>query len=360
MVREKMIQCKDGQEKETLSSTYKALDKEVKNSARKDKRRFYDNLATEAEKASDKRDLRTLYQITKSLSGKRSTQAKPIKDSQGNPITKEEKQIKQWVDHFKGLLNRPSPATRPEIPTTARTQLQVDTNPPTRAEVLNAIKLLKADPETTTDMLTPLLQKVWKEGKVPTDWRKGYLVKLPKKGDLASLCKNWRGIMLLSTPSKILSRIILERLKDALETELRPEQAGFRKGKSCTDQIATLRIIITEQSMEWQSNLYLNFIDFEKAFDSVDREVIWKLLEYYGVPQIFINLIQRHMSSDPQRKTQRGVWSKHRSQTRVLTITNDIPNCGGQTDSGKREDRNILDRREEPRRPGFRAWMIYV
>uniref|UniRef100_A0AA85ILE8 Reverse transcriptase domain-containing protein n=1 Tax=Trichobilharzia regenti TaxID=157069 RepID=A0AA85ILE8_TRIRE len=200
MVKEKMIQCKDGQEKETMSSTYKALDKEVKKSARKDKRRFYDNLATEAEKAAGKRDLRTLYQITKSLSGKRPTQAKPIKDSQGNPITKEEKQIKQWADHFKGLLNRPSPATRPEIPTTARTQLQVDTNPPTRAEVLNAIKLLKAgktagpdgippealkaDPETTADMLTPLLQKVWKEGKVPTDWRKGYLVKLPKKGDL--------------------------------------------------------------------------------------------------------------------------------------------------------------------------------
>nr|CAH8853146.1 unnamed protein product [Trichobilharzia regenti] len=45
--------------------------------------------------------------------------------------------------------------------------------------------------------------------------------------------------------------------------------------------------------MEWQSNLYLNFIDFEKAFDRVDREVIWKLLEYYGVPQIFINLIQQ-------------------------------------------------------------------
>nr|CAH8838951.1 unnamed protein product [Trichobilharzia regenti] len=150
---------------------------------------------------------------------------------------------------------------------------------------------LKADPETTADMLTPLLHKVWEEGKVPTDWRKGYLAKLPKKGDLR-LCKNWRGIMLLSTPSKILSRIILERIKDALDTELQPEQAGFRKGKSCSDQIATLRIIIIEQSMEWQSNFYLNFIDFEKAFESVDREVIWKVLKYYGVPQIF-NLIQQ-------------------------------------------------------------------
>ncbi|CAH8662821.1 unnamed protein product [Heterobilharzia americana] len=140
-------------------------------------------------------------------------------------------------------------------------------------------------------MLTPLLQKVWKEEKVPDDWKKGYLVKLPKKGDL-SACKNWRGITLLSTPSKILSRIILERLRDALDSKLRPEQAGFRKYKSCADQIATLRIII-EQSIEWQSPLHLNFIDFEKAFDSVDREVIWKLLQYYGVPQTFIRLIQQ-------------------------------------------------------------------
>ncbi|CAH8495256.1 unnamed protein product [Heterobilharzia americana] len=153
------------------------------------------------------------------------------------------------------------------------------------------VETLKTDAETTTDMLTPLLQKVWKEGKVPADWKKGYLVKLPKKSDL-SVCKNWCGITLLSTPIKILSRIILKRLKDALDSKLPPEQAGFRKYKSCADQIATL-CIIREQSTEWQSALYLNFIDFEKALDSVDREVIWKLLHYYGVPQTFISLIQQ-------------------------------------------------------------------
>ena len=140
-------------------------------------------------------------------------------------------------------------------------------------------------------MLHPLLQKIWTEMKVPADWKKGHLVKLPKKGDLG-LCKNWRGIMLLSVPSKVLTRIILERLKDAIDEQLRPEQAGFRKDKSCTDQIATLRIII-EQSLEWQSPLYMNFIDFQKAFDSIDRETIWKLLQHYGIPPIFLNLIKQ-------------------------------------------------------------------
>ncbi|VDP32908.1 unnamed protein product [Schistosoma margrebowiei] len=53
--------------------------------------------------------------------------------------------------------------------------------------------------------------------------------------------------------------------------------------RSCTDQIATLRIIV-EQSVEWNSSLYINFIDYEKAFDNVDRRTLWKLLRHYRVP----------------------------------------------------------------------------
>ena len=78
------------------------------------------------------------------LSGERSTQLDPIKDDQGKLITKGERQIKRWADHFNGLLNRPPPATHSEISkTTIGTELPVDTNPPTKAKVLKAIKLLK-------------------------------------------------------------------------------------------------------------------------------------------------------------------------------------------------------------------------
>ena len=96
--------------------------------------------------------------------------------------------------------------------------------------------------------------------------------------------------MLLSVPSKVFCRIILEKLKHALDRKLRCELAGFRKEKSCTYHIAALRIKI-EQSIEWQIPLYMNFIDFEKAFDSVDRNVIWQLMGHYGVPSKFIKLI---------------------------------------------------------------------
>ena len=56
----------------------------------------------------------------------------------------------------------------------------------------------------------------------------GLIVKLPKKGDL-SLCKNWKGITLLSITSKVFSRVILDRISEALDPLLRKEQAGLGK-----------------------------------------------------------------------------------------------------------------------------------
>ena len=117
------------------------------------------------------------------------------------------------------------------------------------------------------------------------------MIKIPKKGDLTN-CDNYRGIMLLSVPGKVLNRILLERMKASVDPQLRDQQAGFRSNRSCTDQIATLRIIV-EQSLEWNSPLYINFIDYEKAFDSVDRETLWKLLRHYGIPEKIISLIQK-------------------------------------------------------------------
>ncbi|VDP59032.1 unnamed protein product [Schistosoma curassoni] len=80
-------------------------------------------------------------------------------------------------------------------------------------------------------------------------------------------------------------------MKDTIDAQLRGEQAGFRKDRSCTDQIATLRIIV-EQSVEWNSSLYINSIDYEKAFDSVDGRTLWKLLRHFGVPEKIVNIIR--------------------------------------------------------------------
>ena len=76
-----------------------------------------------------------------------------------------------------------------------------------------------------------------------------------------------------------------------MEQHLREEQNGFRKHRSCLDLINTLRII-REQSREWQAFLYVSFIDFEKAFDSVKKEILWLTLQQYGTPREIIHTIK--------------------------------------------------------------------
>jgi len=93
----------------------------------------------------------------------------------------------------------------------------------------------------------------------------------------------------MSIPSKFLTRIILERLKTVVNNTLRDEQAGFRAGRSCIDQIATLRIKL-EHSLEWQSPVYINFIDFKKAFDMIDRSTLWRKMMHYWIPLKIVSI----------------------------------------------------------------------
>ena len=188
-------------------------------------------------------------------------------------LTGTENQLKRWVEHFKNLLNRPPPENSVDIPP-APEQLDINCDRPSRTEIRNAIakmknnkapgpdnipaEALKADLDTSTEMLYELFGKIWEKEEILADWKEGHIVKLPKKGDLSS-CENYRGIMLLSAPGKVLNSVILQRLKATVDKRLRDHQAGFRAERSCTDQIATLRITL-EQSNEFSSpisTLYL-------------------------------------------------------------------------------------------------------
>ena len=79
---------------------------------------------------------------------------------------------------------------------------------------------------------------------------------------------------------RILNGIMLKRLKTAVDKKMSDRQSGFRQERSCIDQITTLRIII-EQSLEWNSSLCTTHVHFEKAFDSLHRESLWKLPEKF-------------------------------------------------------------------------------
>ena len=297
--------CKTRGAKAKAYKVYGEANKKVKQNIRRDKIKYIEELADEAEEAAEKGNMRDLYNITRKLTGKYKQSSGLIKDKRGNVISNTKEQMKRWKEHFEELLNMPKPQVPPEIEP-AEEELQINCERPSKEEIMKAIKNLKdrkatgpdnipaeaikADKDISTELLYNLLGKIWEREEIPVEWKEGHLIKLPKKGDMHE-CTNYRGIMLLSVPGKILNRIILDRLKEAIDKQLREEQAGFRKNRSCTDQIATLRIIV-EQSLEWNSPLYIGFVDYEKAFDSLDRESLWKLLMHYGVPPKIANLIK--------------------------------------------------------------------
>ncbi|VDP27249.1 unnamed protein product [Schistosoma curassoni] len=131
---------------------------------------------------------------------------------------------------------------------------------------------LKADVAATARIPHILFNKILDEEQVPRDWEERLLIEILKKGDL-SKCDNYRGITLLSIPENIFNRVLLNRMRGSVDAQLRDRQVGL------------------QQSIEWNSSLYINFIDYEKALDSVNRTTLWNLVRHYGVPQKIVNII---------------------------------------------------------------------
>ena len=78
-------------------------------------------------------------------------------------------------------------------------------------------------------------------------------------------------------------KILQARLQQYMNHELPDIQAGFRKGRGTTDQIATIHWLI-KKSRKFQKNIYFSFIDYAKAFDCLDHNRLWKILQEMGIP----------------------------------------------------------------------------
>ena len=157
--------------------------------------------------------------------------------------------------------------------------------------------------------LLNICNKIWRNVEWPKNWTKSLVIALPKKGDLKQ-CNNYRTLSLISHPSKILLRIILNRLKHQAKDIIAEEQAGFMKGRSTVEQIFNLRSII-EKYQEHQQELYHVFIDFKKAFDRVWHQALWATMHKYNIDKTLIALIEdlyNHATSSVFMNGDIGEW----------------------------------------------------
>ena len=138
------------------------------------------------------------------------------------------------------------------------------------------------------------------------DWKRSVFTPVPKKGN-AKECSNYHTIALISHSSKVLVKIPQARLQQYVNRELPDVQAGFRKGRRTRDQIANIRWIM-EKAREFQKNIYFCFIDYAKAFDCVDHNKLWKILEEMGIPDHLTCLLR-----NPYAGQEETVRTSHRT-----------------------------------------------
>ena len=138
-LKEKINSSKTRAAKRKAQSQYNKANQEVRKDSRRNKRKFINDLAKEAETAAKQRRMKDLYDVTKKLAGKKSSTSKPIKDNHGNTLTKQEDQLTRWGEYFEEMLNRP-PSPIPVAIPEAELVLDVNTAKPSKEEIAKAIQ----------------------------------------------------------------------------------------------------------------------------------------------------------------------------------------------------------------------------
>ena len=167
---------------------------------------------------------------------------------------------------------------------------------------------LKIFGEMYEDILLKIVRIMFSRHIYPTEWDTNYLKPIHKKDDTDDP-DNYRGIALGSTFAKLYSLILLKRLTGFIETYklISPNQIGFMKGSRTSDHIFLLQTLIEKVVKKHRGKMYVAFIDFKKAYDTVDRQILFKRLNNLGISGIFYkNIVAMYEKTKYAIKVQNG------------------------------------------------------
>ena len=299
------IEDKNSSDKKKAYTTCKS---QVQKALRAMKEAWWSAQANFLQNAFDMKDSKAFYEGMKRVFGPQENGVSPISSANGDLLTDKDNILKRWKEHFDTVLNKSSCTDmsvldsipqRPEIPELSFV--------PTAQEVLTAIKQITSGKAPGKDAIPPeifkyggtklvkkmlgLFTQIWQQGTVPQDFKDVLIHHLYKNKGNRKICDNHRGISLLSIAGKILARVILNRVIKHVIDDVYPEsQCGFRAGRGTIDMIFSLRQI-AEKVREKNHEMYMVFVDLTKAFDTVNRTALWRVLQKLGIPENMLRVI---------------------------------------------------------------------
>ena len=283
---------------------YKMAKKAAKRAVGEARGRAYEDLY---QRLGTKEGERDIYKMAKIRERKTRDigQVKCIKDGAGQLLVKDEEIKHRWREYFDKLFNGENESSTIELDdsfdeTSMRFVRRIQ-----ESEVKEALKRMKGGKAMGPDCipievwkglgdiaivwLTKLFNLIFRANKMPEEWRRSILVPIFKnKGDVQS-CTNYRGIKLMSHTMKLWERVIEHRLRRM--TSVTKNQFGFMPGRSTMEAIFLVRQLM-ERYREHKKDLHMVFIDLEKAYDKIPRNVMWWALEKHKVPAKYITLIK--------------------------------------------------------------------
>jgi hypothetical protein len=290
---------------------YRRLNNELRRATEKARECWWDEQCSELEELQRQGKHAEVYRKIRQLQRKGGINSSMIKDKRGILLTDENEIRQRWKEYIEELYEKENKPTEEEMIGTIENPSDTDNMGPIllREEIEKAIEELKNGKSEGVDELPAemikclgekakeemirLCQEIYLTGEWPSDFVETVMVPLKKKPN-ATECSDHRTISLIVHASKILLKILAKRLEGKVEAIhfVGEDQFGFRKGRGTRDAIAVLRTLC-ERNLEHDKDIFICFVDYEKAFDRVDWIKLMRTLERLGVDERDRQLIRQ-------------------------------------------------------------------
>ena len=270
---------------------YKQRNKEIRKKIKNAKEQWLNDKCKEIEDLQRKHDYFNMYRKIRefTFSNRKYIQQQLVNQT-GALIQNTDDKLKEWEQYITKLFDNSRGITPVE-------EENKDGPPILKTEIQHAIKQLKINkspgpdeiyPETlklinedNIDLFVTLYNRIYESGQIPEEWLESTFVPVPKHNH-SRKCEDFRLISLMSQALKILLKILHNRLFRKCEEEIGRDQFGFRSGMGTREALFCVNVLC-QKCYDQQKDVFLCFVDFEKAFDRVNHEKMLKALKDIGL-----------------------------------------------------------------------------